>query len=579
MPHLYPHSFKSVSTLIFPALLATVLGTGVRAEGSGSGPRFEISFPASVHSLPITGRLFVMISRTSEPEPRLQSTWLNSPEIVAVDVTQLNADHGVVVDATAPGTPLRNLDDVPPGDYFVQAVLNVYTRFQRADGRVLWAHMDRGEGQQFNLAPGNLYSKVQHLHLDRAGSHRLSLTEVIPVASVPADTQWVKHLRMQSQLLTAFWGRPIYLDAIVLLPRDYTAHPDAHYPVIYIQPEHSRRSPPFEFATAPPVEGDSESQMRASVGYESGYAFQQSWQSEKFPRMIAVSILTPTPLADWSGAMDSANNGPYGKAIVSELIPLIETQFRIIREPFARVLTGRASGGRAALALQLFHPEFFGGVWVFRPWPFSFRDYFSLDIYEHDNAFTLGPTDLPEFARNPSDWLQFARGYARTTTGTPFVNFAENSQHDLVMAGMAGGDCIGADDAILGPVADNGFPKPLWNRRTGAIDRGVADYWREHSDLVYYTEKNWSALGPLLVGKLHFYVDELDEFYRNFGVHRFEASLRAQHPHYDVAFSYSTGTSHQGGWQPLTNAQLVRLMADHIAARAPNSVDTAAWHD
>jgi hypothetical protein len=517
-----------------------------------------------------------MISRTNEPEVRLQSTWFNSPEIIAVNVTQLAPVHVAVVDATALGTPLHSLNELPPGDYYVQAVLNVYTDFHRADGRVIWAHQDRGEGQQFNTSPGNPYSKVQKVHLERSGTFNLSLTEVIPPIPAPADADWIKHLRIQSRVLTQFWGRPIYLGAVVLLPRDYALHADMRYPVIYYQPEHFRSFPPFEFRTDNPPESEAARRARKEAGYESGHEFYRAWQSDHFPRMIAVSLQTPTPLSDWSGGVDSANNGPYGQAIMSELIPAIEEQFRIIRQPYARVLTGKHSGGRAALALQLLHSDFFGGVWTFHPWPFNYQRWTTLDIYASDNAYLVKSDDLPEGVRTIADWIPLERPIARTIDDVPFVTLRQLSQHDAVMAGMAGGDPIGADDAINGPVGENGYPKPLWDRTTGKIDREVAGYWREHGDIAHYAQKNWTRIGPDLLGKLHVYIGDRDVFYRDLGVRAFEAFLKStQNPHYEGSFIYGPLNS---GSQPITNVELVRIMADHIASNAPKGA-SRVWRD
>jgi hypothetical protein len=539
--------------------------------------RFEISFPASAHAGPMTGRLFLMISRTDEPEVRLQGTWVPSPEIIAVNVNGLRPEESVLVDGSALGTPLRSLNDVPDGDYYVQAVLNVYTEFHRADGHVLWLHMDQGEGQQFSTSPGNLYSTVVKLSLSATSQYRLQLREVISPLEKPVDTPWVRHIQLRSELLSHFWGRPMYLGAVVLLPRGYDANPAVHYPVIYYQPEHFRSFPPFEFRTENWPEPPAQRQNREEAGYETGYEFCQSWTSEHFPRMIAVSIQSPTPFSDWSSGVDSANNGPYGQAILTELIPAIERQFRAIRAPYARVLTGKHSGGRAALALQLLHADFFGGVWAFHPWAFNFKSYFGLDIYARDNVYTVASEELPLWARNLSQWLAPPeRLFTRTAAGVPLVSFRQAGQHDAVMAGMAGGDPIGADDAIVGPVGPDGYPRPLWDRKTGQIDRVVAEYWREHGDVAYYTQKNWSKIGANLVGKLHVYVGEMDHFYRNYGVRLFQGFLEStKDPHYEGTFVYLPLS---GGWQPMTNAQLVRMMADHVARNAPIGADRS-WNN
>jgi hypothetical protein len=517
--------------------------------------------------------MFLMISQTNEPEVRLQSTWFNSPEMAAVDVKQLRPGQVAIIDASAPATPLGSLKDVPAGDYYVQAVLNVYTQVHRSDGRVLWLHLDQWEGQQFSKSPGNLYSPVTKLHVEPAGLYRLSLSEVIPPVQVPPDTQWVKYIRIRSPLLSRFWGQPIYLGAVVLLPRGYSEHPDRQYPVLYRPRGHFSLAAPYDFRTEPPPpESESDHRERESAGYETGYEFYQSWQSNHFPRMILVSLLDPTPLSDWSGALNSVNTGPYGDALLTELIPHIEQHFRILRQPATRLVSGRDSSGREALALQLLHPDFFGGAWIFQPWAFTFQHYFSLDIYATENAFVVAQSKVSWWTRAQSEWLPVERQVARLANGTAVIaTFRQLSQHDTVMAGMAGGDCLGVDDAILGPVGQDGFPRPLWDRRTGRIDHEVAEYWREHGDLLQYAKHHWSEIGPHLAGKLHFFVGEMDHFERNYGVHAFEDFLRTTNdPHVAGTFEYAPT---KGDFQPMTNAGLIRILADYIAETAPANLD------
>ena len=122
---------------------------------------------------------------------------------------------------------------------------------------------------------------------------------------------------------------------------------------------------------------------------ESGYEFYRSWTSDDLPRMILVTFQHPTPFFDDSYAVNSANNGPYGDAIMQELIPEIEKRFRIIQKSYARVLTGGSTGGWESLALQVFHPDFFGGTWTFFPDPIDFRRYQLVDIYSDSNAFIV----------------------------------------------------------------------------------------------------------------------------------------------------------------------------------------------
>ncbi len=116
-------------------------------------------------------------------------------------------------------------------------MISPYTKFARADGHTIWAHMDEWEGQQFNRAPGTLVSEVRRMHVDprHEGTLRFTIARVLPEVQVPADNQYVKRVRIQSKILTQWWGHPMYLGATVLLPKGYDEHPDVHYPVIWEQ--------------------------------------------------------------------------------------------------------------------------------------------------------------------------------------------------------------------------------------------------------------------------------------------------------------------------------------------------------
>ena len=249
------------------------------AAGAQAAEKFEISFPTAVHAGAITGRGFVVITKTDTPEPRLVAgSWGDSGPLFGVDVAALAPGQAAVIDESTFGSPVHRLRDIPAGDYYVQAILNIYTEFHRADGHTVWLHMDQWEGQHFNRSPGNLYSEVQKVHLDPATGYdiKLSLTKVIPPVEVPPDTPWVKHIKIQSELLTKFWRHPMYIGAIVLLPRGYDEHPNAHYPVIYEQNHFSLR-PPFGFSTEErPIPPEMRT-MLANLNRESGYEFYQEW--------------------------------------------------------------------------------------------------------------------------------------------------------------------------------------------------------------------------------------------------------------------------------------------------------------
>jgi len=559
-------------TLALFGILISTAAIAVAAPAGTPEQKFEISFPASVHSKPITGRVFVMISDEQQPEPRFQvGSWGSHPPFFGVDVSRLKAGRPAVIDRSTLGYPTHSLADLPAGDYYVQALVNIYTKFHRSDGNTIWAHMDQWEGQQFNRSPGNIYSKVRRAHLDPAAGFdiKLSLTQVIPPVKVPADTAWVKRIKIKSKLLSKFWGRPIYLGAVVLLPRGYDSHPDSYYPVIYEQ-GHFGLEPPFRFSTTDEEGSRSWTNLMRSYNIETGYQFYQAWNSDSFPRMIAVTFQHPTPYFDDSYAVNSANNGPYGDAIMTELIPYVETHFRIIRKPYARVLTGGSTGGWESLALQVFHPEFFGGTWTLYPDPVDFRHDQLINIYSDGNAF---------FAPGHR-WLRAVRPLRRGTDGQVTATEQQQSQlEDVLGSHGRSGQQLEAWEAVYGPVGKDGYPKPLWDKHTGKIDHSVANYMREHGyDLTEYLRRNWPKIGPRLVGKIHINVGDMDNYYLNLACYDLQRFLESTtHPYYDGEFKY--GRPEKGhGWQSTTQETMVRIMGGHISADAPPDANLKQWH-
>ena len=359
----------------------------------------------------------------------------------------------------------------------------------------------------------------------------------------------------------------------MLLPRGYDEHPDVHYPVDYEQ-DHFSLAPPYHFQEerVEPVDSNVVGHRAWVVNLRrrEGYRLYQDWTSDSFPRMLMVTFLHPTPYFDDSYAVNSANNGPYGDAIMTELIPYIESHFRIISEPWARVLSGGSTGGWESFALQIYHPEFFGGAWIYYPDPVDFRRWGLVDIYHDNNAFH------PPGAR----WLIPERPMFRSTEGQVLITERQQGQLEAVLGSHGrSAEQQEAWEAVYGPVGDDGYPKPLWNKRTGAIDRSVAAYMREHGyDLDAFLQKNWTTLGPQLVGKLHFYVGDMDNFYLNMAVYQVEDYLETtQHPHYTGSFEY--GHPLKGhGFRPTTTGDMLRAMAEQISKNAPAGASTTAWN-
>ncbi len=578
-------------------VLVTLAGlslAGVAGCSHPSSPRFEVSFPASLNAQPITGRVFITLFTRGDVEPRIaayQSARVRVGRIpfFAADVDQLKPGEHATIDTSAVGYPLWNLRDLPAGDYYAQAVFNVYTQYHRADGHVIWAHQDHGDGQRWAYSPGNLVSTPVKVHLDPAAGFDVQLTfdHVLPPLDSIPDTKWVKRISIQSDTLSKWWGVPQRLGAIVLLPKGYDEHPNTYYPVLYEQ-SHFSLDAPFGFTpdSAPaagsmtpvrlaPVNPRSNVEgPRAFTGNgkrESGYEFYKSWISPNLPRMIVVTFQHPTPYFDDSYAVNSANNGPYGDAIMRELVPYVESHFRIIKKPYARVLSGGSTGGWESLALQLYHPEFFGGTWTFFPDPIDFRRYQLIDAYADSNAFVV-PNAAPGA---PERMMQ------QSPEGQPVAAMRSIAQMEYA-SGTHGRSAAQLDiwNATYGPVGDDGYPRQLFDLRTGKIDPTVATYMRDHGyDLRYYAQQNWPRIGPQLVGKLHILTGDMDDFYLAPAVYMMEDFLAGTtNPHYAGDFRY--GRPMKGhGWQPMTNADLLREMAAQIAKNAPAGEPTASWRN
>jgi hypothetical protein len=547
--------FRWRCQLLFLLVASTA---GAQAQPS----RFEVSFPSAANAGPVTGRLIVVVSKTEQPEPRF-SIAPQGAALFAVDVEQLSAGQPAVVDARALGYPFP-LTQLPPGEYSVQAVLNVYERAQRSDGRTIWVPLNDGRQEFFTASPGNLYSDPQRVRVNDGGTIRLSLSKVVAPRPEPQSTDWVKRVRIQSRKLTAFWGRPIYIHATLLLPKGYAEHPESRYPTVFT----FGHNVPFGFSTDS-ARTRGIGTINPVTGVETGYDFYKAWNGDAFPRFIAVSFEQQTPWFPDSYSLNSANQGPYGDAMIEEVIPELERQFRMIGRPYARLVEGASTGGWQTLSLQLRHPDFFGGAWVLQPDPIDFRRYQTIDIYADTNAFV----------QVNSQFMTTERYFRRSVEGHPLWTVRQLSLFEEVL-GTKGrsGYQLGAWEALYGPRGEDGYPKPLWNKLTGSIDRSVAEYWRANDyDLREYAQRHWETLGPKLAGKLHFFTGDMDDFYLNLAVYRMEDFLKSTtNPKSDAEFTYGRPTKGHS-WHAFPWAELVRRMGAHVRERLPAGESAAGW--
>jgi hypothetical protein len=328
-------------------------GIAMLANATSAAPKFSVSFPRERSSTALDGRILLVLSTDPSAEPRMQIDDTPKTQMIfGIDIDSLAPGKSAIVDDTASGYPVRRLSPVPPGEYYVQAVLHRYETFHRADGHTVKLPMDRGEGQHWNLAPGNLYSKPRKIAIGNSGAAvAIALTEEIPPIPAPTDTKYIRHVKIQSQLLTKFWGRPMFLGANILVPEGFDQHAEAHYPLAVF---HGHFPDDFDgFRTEPPDPNlkPAYSERFHLAGYnriqqEEAYKFYQQWIAPGFPRFLVVEIQHANPYYDDSYAVNSANLGPYGDAIETELLPYVEKQFRAIGQGWARFLYGGSTGKR-----------------------------------------------------------------------------------------------------------------------------------------------------------------------------------------------------------------------------------------
>jgi hypothetical protein len=550
-----------------------------------AGPRFSISFPESASKAPLDGRLLLLISTDNSKEPRFQiSEDLSTQQAFGVDVDGLKPGETATIDATAFGYPVRSLAQVPSGEYWVQALLHRYETFHRADGHLIKLPMDRGEGQQWSRAPGNLYSTPRKIKINSASSEiiQLTLDHVIPPIEQPKDTKYVKHIRIQSKLLTDFWGRPMYLGAHVLLPEGFDSHPDARYPLAIFHghfPEDFsgfRETPPDpnlkpEYSERFHLEGYNRTEQ------EYAYKFYQEWTGPNFPRFLIVEIQHANPYYDDSYAVNSANLGPYGDALTYELVPEIEKRFRGLGKGWSRFLYGGSTGGWESLAVQLFYPDEYNGAWAACPDPIDFRAFTVVNLYEHENAYYAD-----------AKWKHVPRPGKRNYLGELAATVEDLNQLELVLGtnGRSGGQ-FDIWQAVYSPVGADGYPQPIWDKVTGKIDKSVASYWREHYDLGYIMKRDWSKLGAKLEGKIHIYVGEADNFFLNNAVYLVDDFLKTTRgPNYGGEVDYEPRAEHCWCGDHTRPNAISRLryhqlhapkILERIMKSAPPGADLKSW--
>lgn len=493
-----------------------------------SPTRFEVRLAPALQARSASGRLFVVLApASSREEPRLAlgETGTTAPPFVARDVEGFSSGDSTELDRRHATFPLASLDHLPPGTYRVQALLSTNRDLRLPN------------------APGSFVSPATTVTLPSAspGPVRLELDHQLPPETLPEDTDAVRFVRLRSRLLSDFHRRPMFLRATVVLPRSFGSEPTRRYPLLVRIGGFGERHTAITHALAP---GGALADARR-LG----------------PEFLVLQLDGAGPWGD-PYQVNSANNGPYGDALVQELIPYVEQTCRGLAQPHARLLTGGSTGGWVSLALQVFYPDYFGGCWSGYPDSPDFHAFQLVDLYSDANAYV-----------NPA-------GFERPSKRSPAGDIAFTMRHELQLENALGigdryatsGGQWGSWAAVYGPAREDGTPAAPWDPRTGAIDPAVVARWRDY-DLSGLVDRYWTNLAPRLAGKIHAWVGTRDEYFLDGGLRRFADTLARHQPPLDARIRFEPDVGH--GWDPLPWTGLLQEMDAHVTRTAPKSAEAA----
>ncbi len=460
---------------------------------------FRLTFDKAALDEPFTGRVFVLISKTEPKTLPRGVSWFSPEPGLAQDVVDWKPGRPLTLGASSFAFPTP-LKDLKPGKYYAVAVMD----------------RDLG-GISFAASPGNVYSKPIPFE---AGPHQPEAVELTldKVYEPPPfkETDNVKLAEVESKLLTKFHGRPTKLRAGVILPPSFAKEPDKKYPVVY---------------------------EITGFGGDHTFAARKPWDVAG-TEMIWVVLDANCRLGHHVFA-DSANNGPVGTALVTELIPYIEKTYRGIGQPGARFVTGHSSGGWSSLWLQVAYPDFFGGCWSTSPDPVDFRDFQKINLYDPKSNMFTDADGKPRPLSRP--------------VGGRVLEYRKFSDMDVFTA--RGGQLF-SFEAVFSPRGRERKPMHLWNRETGRIDPGVAEAWRKY-DIRLKLEREWPEIGSKLTGKLHVYMGEQDTFLLEGAVKLLKESLEKLGS--DAVVELFPGKTHA-----LVDAKLRKRMNEEMATAFKN---------
>ena len=455
----------------FRALFAFACLLLLAAASYAGSVHFKITLDASATKTgePVSGRLLIFMTKSDKPLQMIEPSFLdpNAVWISGTEISNLTAGKTIDIDADTLSFP-GAFSTAPSGEYQVMALL------------------DRDHSYTYNsVGPGDVLSAVIKASMP-VGETSLTLSKVIPEPqiNVPKNARLVEFV---SPMLSAFWGRPIKMEATVILPPTYDKG-SQKYPTVYN------------------VSGYGGTHLNALRGAAQR---EKEMLDGTRPEMINVYLEAHCPLGHHVFA-DSVNNGPWGTALEKEFIPYLEKQFRMDAKPSGRFLTGHSSGGWTTLWVMITHPDFFGGTWSTSPDPVDFRSFTGPDLTTDapGNAYADPNGKEYNLVRDHDKQLMTVRQYA---------------MQERVL-GYYGGQ-FASFNAVFSPKGPDGQPMPLFDVDTGRVDPAVAKAWQKYN-ISLVLRNNWKTLGPKLKGKIHILVGTADTFHLDEAVRLLDAELK-----------------------------------------------------
>ena len=512
------------------------------ACSKNENPIIEVTYNNKLSNESFDGRLLVMISKDGSKEPRFQ---INDTEdtgiLVGKNVENWKSGNVEGFNSKTLAYPIENLGELDNGEYYIQALLHKYETFNLSNGKTVKLPMDQGEGQHWNTSPKNIYSKPIKINFKKNTTVKIEITEEIPPIEPEKDTDYIKHVKIKSELLSKFWGRPMYLQANVLIPKDFKKESKTRYPLMVFHGHFPKSIGGFR--TSPPTAPKKDTIYNSRFGItgykyiqeKEAYDFYKKWTSKNFPRFLVIEIQHQNPYYDDSYAVNSANIGPYGDAITYELIPYVEKMFNGVGKGWGRFLYGGSTGGWEALAVQVFYPKEYNGCFAACPDPIDFRAYTVVDIYNDENAYYKEGS----FKKILRPGIRDGKGHIKTQL------IDMNRREYILGDNSRSGDQWDIWQAVYSPSDENGYPKPIWDKLSGEIDHDVAKYWMENYDLRYIMERDWDKIGNDLKGKINIYCGDMDNYYLNNAVVLTEDFLeKTTNPYYSGEVDYGNGAEH-----------------------------------